>query len=74
MRHGDWAWLTILMFVVSYELACPRGELLSQAVDGYRASHPVLVWVTVLYLAGHLLRVWPATVDPLSILWSWLGR
>ena len=66
--------MAIAVFVVVYELACPPGQLLSQAMDGYRAAHPVLVWICVVYTAGHLLRVWPAAVDPLSLLWTWLGR
>lgn len=74
MHAGDYAWIAIAVFVIIYELTCPTGQLLSQAMDGYRTGHPVLVWVTILYLAGHLLRVWPARIDPLSLLWAWLGR
>lgn len=74
MRAGDWAWVVILSLVVAYELFCPPGQLLSQAMDAYRAAHPFLVQGAIVYLAGHLTRVWPAHFDPLTVLGIWLGR
>lgn len=74
MRHGDWAWITLAVGVLSYEIMAPPGQLLSEAVDKYRARHP---WVTVLavgYVATHLLRVWPAPIDPLHQLARKLAR
>lgn len=74
MRHGDWAWLSLAAAVLAYELAAPRGELLSQAVDRYRRRHPVIVHLAVVYLAGHLTRRWPARLDPLHHLATKGGR
>lgn len=65
MRHSNSAWLAVTAGVVWYELTAPQGELLSQAVDRYRAAHPVITSTVVVYLAGHLLRLWPRPVDPL---------
>ena len=67
-KHADWAWLILAGVVVGYEIAATTRrdwELLSEAADRYRAGHPVATHLTVLYLAGHLLRRWPAKLDPL---------
>lgn len=68
MRPADAAWLALFAAVTAYEIAAVgrhEWELLSEAVDRYRRRHPVLVPVTVCYLAGHLTRTWPARIDPL---------
>lgn len=70
MRAADRAWLTLGAGVVAYELACPRGELLSEGVDRYLVRSP---WATRLAVAGvalHLLNVLPGALDPLH----WLSR
>lgn len=74
MRAGDWAWSAIAAGVIVYEASCPRGELLSEAVDRYRRHRPVVTHLTVGYLALHLLRRWPARADPLSLLADRLRR
>ena len=68
-KPGDWAWIGVGAVVVSYE-AYATGrrenyELLSEACDRYRTGHPFLTHLTVVYLAGHLTRRWPARLDPL---------
>lgn len=68
MSHSDWAWLTLAVGIVAYESRAPRGQLMSQAVDRYRARRPVTTTAMIIYMAGHLMRVWPRQVDPLSIL------
>lgn len=68
LRAGDWAWLGLTAAVVTYEAAASSRrdwELLSEAVDRYRIRHPVVVSATIAYLAAHLTRVMPATLDPL---------
>ena len=67
MRPGDYAWLALAAAVLGYEIAAATRrdwELLSEAADRYRAGHPVITHLTVVYLAGHLTRRWPARVDP----------
>jgi hypothetical protein len=65
MKHGDSAWATIGLGVLVYELYAPPGQLLSERVDCYRMRYPILTNAVILYLALHLLRVWPQPVDPL---------
>lgn len=67
MRAADRAWTAIGAGVLAYEIAAAlkRWELLSEAADRYRRSRPVTTHLTVLYLAGHLLRRWPQRLDPL---------
>ena len=68
MRPGDYAWLAQAAAVLGYEIAAATRrdwDLLSEAADRYRAGHPVITHLTVVYLAGHLTRRWPARVDPL---------
>lgn len=67
-KHADWAWLILAGIVLGYEVVAATKrdwELLSEAADRYRAGHPVATHLTVLYLAGHLLRRWPKKLDPL---------
>lgn len=71
MKSGDIAWLTMALGVAAYELGAAvhrDGELLSEAVDRYRAAHPAVTYGGIIYVAGHLARVWPRRFDPLCIL------
>ena len=68
MRPGDYAWLALAAAVLGYEIAAATRrdwDLLSEAADRYLAGHPVITHLTVVYLAGHQTRRWPARVDPL---------
>lgn len=64
--HGDYAWLCIAAGVGVYEAFSPPGELLSEAADRYRSRHPILTDALIVYVAAHLLRLWPARIDPLT--------
>lgn len=65
MRHGDYAWVAIAAGVITYELYAPPGQLLSEAVDRYRQRHPIITNTAVCYIAAHLLRAIPQSIDPL---------
>lgn len=68
MKPADRAWLGLAAAVLAYEItAAARAdwELLSEAADRYRRRRPILTHLTVSYLAAHLLRRWPARLDPL---------
>lgn len=68
MRPADCAWLALAAAILLYEAAAASRkdwELLSEAADRYRAGHPILTHLTIVYVAGHLLRRWPARFDPL---------
>lgn len=71
MRPGDHAWIALFVGVAMYELAAALddgGELLSEACDRYRQAHPIITHGAIIYVAGHLARVWPRCCDPLCIL------
>ena len=74
MKPADAAWIALGITVLSYEAFAagrahkPEFELLSEAVDRYRRTHPLIVNATVWYLAGHLSRLWPKRLDPLHLL------
>lgn len=73
MRSGDYAWLGIAIGVAAYEISAAihrDGELLSEACDRYRRNHPASTYTTIVYLAGHLTRVWPRHLDPLTLIAS----
>jgi hypothetical protein len=65
MKPSDYAWLTLAIGIITYEIASPPGELLSQAVDRYRRRHPIATDIAIVYIAAHLLRRWPQRLDPL---------
>lgn len=74
MERADWAWCAIAVGVIAYEYKAPPGQLLSQAVARYRDRHPVITNLAVTYVAAHLLRRWPARIDPLHRLAARMGR
>jgi hypothetical protein len=63
MKHI--AWVALAAAVVLYEAAAPTDQLLSEAVDRYRAKHPFATNTVICYVALHLLRQWPRRIDPL---------
>lgn len=73
MRPADRAWLTLAAAVLAWEIAAPKGELLSEASARYQRARPLLWPVVIVYLAGHLLHVWGER-DPLTRLAAALGR
>lgn len=74
MRHADYAWITLAVGVIAYEITAPPQQLLSEAMDRYRERHPYAAGLAVIYVASHLLRVWPTRIDPLHQLAVRLGR
>lgn len=68
LRPSDYAWIVLATGVVLWDVLCPRGELLSQAVDRYRRGRPITTHLSVAYVALHLTRLWPRRCDPLYLL------
>ncbi|QFG11457.1 hypothetical protein I5G87_gp33 [Mycobacterium phage Ekdilam] len=66
MRCADRAWLALGAGVVAYEVAAPRGELLSEGVDRYLTRRKWTTRVVVVGLAAHLLNLIPQRFDPLT--------
>lgn len=56
-------WLAVGALALTYELACPPGELLSEGVDRAIDRHPVLVPAAIGYLALHLCNRLPESMD-----------
>lgn len=75
---ADIAWLAIAAGVTLYEFHASRKrhdwELLSEACDRYRRTHPLMTHGVVLYLAAHLTRAIPRRIDPLHRIAARLGR
>jgi hypothetical protein len=72
LRAADYGWIVIAIGVVGYEAAASQRqhdwELLSEAVDRYRTRRPIVTNLVIVYLAAHLTRVIPRTIDPLTII------
>lgn len=64
-RHSDYAWTALAAAVLTYEVLAPDNELLSEAVDRYRAKHPVLTLGAICLIAAHLARAIPQRLDPI---------
>lgn len=69
MRTADRAWAAMGAGIVAYEIAAPRGELLSEGIDRYLEARPLLTWAVVAGTALHLLNLLPRQVDP----WQLIG-
>jgi len=62
---GEMAWVAMTLGIIAYEIFAPENELLSEAVDRFLVSHPILTRVVVIAVAAHLLNVIPNEVDPI---------
>lgn len=60
------AWAAIALGVTAYELACPKGELLSEQVSRWTDRHPYITRGAIGVTALHLAGVLPKQVDPFS--------
>lgn len=67
MKPADRAWIVLAGGVFAYEAAAAltKWELLSEAVDRYRAKHPVITLGVICLLAAHLSRAIPRNLDPI---------
>ena len=61
------AWGVIAAGVLAYELACNDGELLSEGVDDWVTSRPMLTRTVIAALALHLGNAVPPRFDPVSM-------
>lgn len=60
------AWAVLVAAIIVYELAAPRGQLLSEAVDRWLEKRPWPTRLAVIVTAAHLLNVLPDRVDPFT--------
>jgi len=61
------AWVLLATGVLSYELYCKDGELLSECVDGWLISRRVLTRAIIAALALHLGNALPVRYDVVSL-------
>jgi hypothetical protein len=60
-RPADYAWAAIISGAVAYELVAE--DLLSDAADRIRVTHPWLLRAVVVAVGGHLSGLVPARMD-----------
>ena len=56
-RPGIFAWAALVIGVVAYDAACPPGHTMSEEVDRWLDTSPVVVWVVLGLVAAHLLTL-----------------
>jgi hypothetical protein len=61
------AWALIAAGVLGYEVVCKDGQLLSQCVDEWLASRPILTRAAIAALALHLGNAIPERYDVVSL-------
>ena len=61
------AWAVLAAGVVGYELACKDGQLLSEGVDEWLLSRPILTRAVIAALALHLGNALPERYDIVSL-------
>lgn len=69
MERAKWlnarnAWAGLGLGIVAYEIASPKGELLSEGADRAIEKHPVLTRLAIGAVALHLMNVLPERIDP----------
>lgn len=65
MRTSEKAWLGLGLGVLAYDVLSPKGETLSEGMDGMINKHPKLTYLAVGAVALHLLNIIPNQIDPL---------
>ena len=61
------AWALLAAGVLGYELVCKDGQLLSERVDDWLASKPILTRAAIAALALHLGNAIPQRYDIVSL-------
>lgn len=61
------AWVILTAGVLSYEIACRDGQLLSEGVDDWLISRPILTRAAIAAMALHLGNAVPKRYDIVSL-------
>jgi hypothetical protein len=61
------AWVVLAAGVLGYEIVCKDGQLLSEGVDEWLASRPILTRAAIAALALHLGNAVPQRYDVVSL-------
>jgi hypothetical protein len=67
MKLSHKVWLTIGGIVVVHNIRAEAGGTLSEAVDEWIATHPVLTRSVIAAFALHLANAVPSRVDPIHL-------
>lgn len=67
------AWLVLTAGIVGWDIVAPRGHTLSEQVDRWLISHPVITWTVGGIIFGHLLNVIPPRLDVVHLTFT-MGR
>jgi len=65
MRPSEKAWIGLGAAVAAYDIFSPKGETLSEGMDGMIERRPKLTYLAVGAVALHLLNILPNQIDPL---------
>lgn len=66
LEMSDWACIGFTLGLVAYEVCCPRGQYISDAVARYRKAKPAVTYLTIAMVAGHLAGITPRRIDFLA--------
>jgi hypothetical protein len=64
--------LVLAAGVIAYDLAAPRGHTLSEQVDRWLVSHPLLTWTVGGIVAAHTMNLIPKPelLDPIHLIFT----
>jgi hypothetical protein len=68
------AWALMAAGVLGYELVCKNGQLLSECVDEWLVSTPILTRAAIAALALHLGNAVPKRYDVVSVAFQAIRR
>jgi hypothetical protein len=65
LRHSDYAWISLAVGILTYDVLAAKDELMSDAADRYRAKNPWVTYGVIAAVALHLARKIPHRLDVL---------
>lgn len=74
MKPSDWAWVTLGVGVLGYDVLCDDGDTMSEAADRYMLRHPWLVRSVAFALAAHVCNLVHPRYDVVHVLFVTLRR
>jgi hypothetical protein len=67
IMNAKHAWALLVAGVLGYEMACKDGQLLSECVDEWLVSRPILTRAAIAAMALHLGNAVPKRYDVVSL-------
>jgi hypothetical protein len=67
IMNAKHAWALLVAGVLGYEIACKDGQLLSECVDEWLVSRPILTRAAIAAMALHLGNAVPKRYDVVSL-------